>query len=809
MENTRLSSFNHRLLKYFLAAAFVLFLFQPSIFCQEPYKLPPKEIVDILDAPPLPMVSFDPAGEVMLLSYYRPIPSIEELSRPFYRLAGIRITPHNNSRQVLRFYTGFVLKNIKTGKEIRVNLPEEPRYSQPEFSPDGRFLAFQRYFDYGQELWVADTRTGEALKVFGPQLNSVLTDGFSWMPDGQSLLVSGNPEGRGPEPPAPRVPVGPNIQETSGKFAQVATYQDLLRTPYDEKLFEHYATVQLYRLDLKSGNIEKIGRPGIYQFVRPSPDGRYLLVKRIKRPYSYSVPYSSFAHTLEIWDAQGNQVKVIADLPPAEEVPRNGVPTGPRSPEWQPLKPATVVWVEALDGGNPEKPAEFRDRVLALEAPFDHEPVELFKLPQRYQGIIWLGKAGQGLVSEFEWKKRWRTTYHFDQAKPGVLRKIFDLSAQDQYNDPGRPVMTWTPAGDRIALQDGDFIYLNGSGASPEGDRPFLDKFNLRTLKKTRLFQCGKGVYETFVGFVGNRRDSIIISYESPTVPPNYYLVDLKSNKRTALTSFPDPAPRLTAVKRQLIKYRRDDGVELSGMLYLPPDYREGERLPVVVWAYPLEYTDPGTAGQVRGSPYRFTFYRGASQLFFLTQGYAVLDNAQMPVIGDPKTVNDTFIEQIVANARAAIDALDRMGIADRKRIGVGGHSYGAFMTANLLAHSDLFAAGIARSGAYNRTLTPFGFQNERRTLWEAPELYIRVSPFIYAHKINEPILLIHGEADNNSGTFPIQSERLFAAIKGLGGTARLVMLPYESHGYAARESILHVLAEMIEWFDRYVKNRK
>lgn len=791
-----------------LATLFLL----PAIFCrlgaQEPYKLPPKEIVDILTAPPLPMVSFDPTRQTMLLSYYEAMPSIEEVSRPFYRLAGIRITPHNYSRQVLRYFTKFVLKDIKSGREISVAVPEEPRYGSPEWSPDGKRLAFQRYLDNGQELWVAEVASGQARKVFGPDLNSVASDGFAWWPDSQSLLVMGNPEGRGPEPAAPRVPVGPNIQETSGKFAQVATYQDLLRTPYDEQLFEYYAAAQIFRLDLKSGRLQKIGSPGIYQLAAPSPDGKFLLVKKIKKPFSYSVPYSSFPHTLEIWDAAGQRVKIIADLPAAEEVPRNGVPTGPRSAGWQPLKPSTLVWVEALDGGDPEKPAEHRDRVLALEAPFTRDPAEVFRLHQRFQGIIWLGQAGQGLVNEFEWRKRWRTTYHFDAARPGALRKIFDLSAQDQYNDPGRPVMAPTASGELVALQDGDFIYLNGNGASPEGDRPFLDKFNLKTLKKTRLFHCQRGVYESFVAFAGAGRNRILTSFESPTSPPNYYLVDLKSGQKTALTVFPDPAPQLTAVKKQLIKYKRDDGVELSGTLYLPPGYKEGERLPVVVWAYPMEYNDPATAGQVRGSPHRFTFYRGASQLFFLTQGYAVLDNAQMPVVGDPKTMNDTFIPQIVANARAAIDILDQMGIADRKRVGVGGHSYGAFMTANLLAHSDLFAAGIARSGAYNRTLTPFGFQNERRTLWEAPDLYLKVSPFMYANRINEPILLIHGEADNNSGTFPIQSERLFAALKGFGATARLVMLPYESHGYSARESVFHVLAEMIEWFNRYVKKK-
>ncbi|MEW5900863.1 MAG: prolyl oligopeptidase family serine peptidase, partial [Acidobacteriota bacterium] len=514
--------------------------------------------------------------------------------------------------------------------------------------------------------------------------------------------------------------------------------------------------------------------------------------------------------SLEIWGRDGSPVKLLADLPAAEEVPMNGVPTGPRSLEWAPLEPASLLWAEALDGGDPEKQVPHRDKLLTLPAPFSLEPREVSRIQHRYAGTDWLSAPQKALVSEYDWKKRWQTTYLLDFAKPeAALRKIFDLSTQDDYNDPGSVVTTTTAAGGQVVLQDKDWVYLSGQGASPQGDRPFLDRMNLATAEKKRLFACAEGRYETFVAFAGASRNRIVTSSESPTDPPNYYLTDLKTKKKTALTDFRDPAPQLTGMKKELVKYKRADGVDLSGTLYLPPGYKQGERLPAVVWAYPLEYSDARVAGQVRGSPHRFTYFRGTSQLFFVTQGYAVLDGAQMPVVGDPKTMNDTFVEQIVANAQAAIDTLDGRGIADRGRVGVGGHSYGAFMTANLLAHCDLFAAGIARSGAYNRTLTPFGFQTERRTLWEALESYIKLSPFMHANKINEPVLLIHGEADNNSGTFPVQSERLFAALKGYGGRARLVMLPHESHGYIARESVLHVLAEMFEWFDKYVKIKK
>jgi dipeptidyl aminopeptidase/acylaminoacyl peptidase len=787
----------------------MLIAFGLTLRAQEPYKLPPKEIVDILDAPPTPMVSMNPTRTVMALIVYESMPSIAYVSRPILRIAGMRITPYNNSRQVLRFNTGLSLKEMKTGAVRKIALPEGAKFTFPAWAPDGNSMALLLYRDNGVELWAVDARTGTAKALTGPSVNAVsLRPG--WLPDSRRLLVALIPDGRGPAPEPPRVPIGPDIQETSGKFTKTATYQDLLKTAFDETLFDYYATAQLASIDVASGQVQKLGKPGVFADVSPSPDMNCILVDHIKRPYSYSVPYSGFAHAYEIWDKDGQLVKTLADLPPEENVPMNGVPTGPRNVEWQALKPSTLLWAEALDGGDPEKDVPYRDKVMVLSAPFAAEPREALKLQHRIAGLTPFATPGLGFASEYNWKKRWITAWLVDLDHPGIEpKKVFDLSTQDRYNDPGDPVMTTLKNGERIILQDKDWIYLEGNGASPQGDHPFLDRMNLKTMKKERLFQCQDPAYETFVDFDGASRSRIITSSESQKEPPNYYLYDLKTKKRQALTEFKDPAPQLLGVKKERITYKRDDGVSLSGTLYLPADYRPGTRLPVVVWAYPIEYSDTGTAGQVRGSVNRFTFYRGTSELFFLTQGYAVLDNAEMPVIGDPKTMNDTYVEQIVANAKAAIRKLDEMGVGDPKRVGVGGHSYGAFMTANLLAHCDLFAAGIARSGAYNRTLTPFGFQTERRTLWQAPDTYIKVSPFMHADKINEPILLIHGEADNNSGTFPIQSERLFAALKGFGATARLVMLPFESHGYSARESVLDVLAEMIEWFDKYVKNKQ
>ena len=787
----------------------LIFVLCFSLFAQEPYKLPPKEVVDIVTAPPTPRVSISSTGEFMVLAEYEAMPSIAYMAQPLLRIAGIRITPKNNSLQQTTFYTSLTIKNLEDGSTIRIALPEGANYGFPRWSFDGEWLAFPRYLENGVELWVAEAKSGKARTLTPPKINAALSSGFRWMPDNRHLLVNMVLENRGNPPEPPDVPIGPTVQETSGKSSKVWTYQDLLTNPYDEALFDYYATTQIFEIDVISGNIRKIGSPGIYSNISHSPDGNFILINKIKKPYSYSVPYSRFTHTVEIWDRNGKMVHLLADMPLADEVPLRGVSTGPRSIGWRPMAPATLVWAEALDGGDPEKEVPHRDKIMTFSAPFTDGPTEIMKIEHRYSGISWFETKGMAFVTQSDWKRRWQTTFLVNVDNPDIAPiKVFDLSSQDRYNNPGSPVSKVTKSGERMLLLDGNWIYLSGGGASPEGDRPFLDRMNIKTMKKQRLFQSGKASYETFIEFVGNSKSQIIISHESKSEPPNYYLVNLKTNERSALTDFKDPAPQLTGIKKELIKYRRDDGVELSGTLYLPSDYKKGERLPLVIWAYPREYSDPQIAGQVSGSPHRFTFFRSTSQLFFVTQGYALLDGAQMPVVGDPETMNETFIDQIVSSAKAAVDKLDSMGIIDPKRVGVGGHSYGAFMTANLLAHCDLFAAGIARSGAYNRTLTPFGFQSERRTLWEAPDLYFKISPFMHADKINEPILLIHGEADNNSGTFPIQSERFFHAVKGHGATARLVMLPNESHGYIARESVLHVLAEMFEWLDKYVKNR-
>jgi dipeptidyl aminopeptidase/acylaminoacyl peptidase len=772
------------------------------------YLLPPKEIVDIIDAPLPPMTDLSPTREVVAVIDGATLPTIEELARPFLRLAGRRINPRTNGPHRVQRYRAITLKSTVDTTEKKVTVPENGVLTWMSFSPDGRRFAFTNTRENGIELWVGDTATGTAKALTTAQLNAALGRPCEWVGNGDALLCSFVPPGRGPVRPAPTVPTGPNIQENRGVKAPVRTYQDLLESAYDEALFDYYATGQLAFVDAATGQRTPVGSPGIFETMLPSPDGNYLLAGRVHRPYSWLVPYTNFPTSVEIWDRSGKVLKQIADLPMADTVPNGGVLPGPRGYQWLPLAPATLVWAEALDNGDPRAEVPHRDKLLTLAAPFTAEPGELARTEYRFGGITWT-RAGKALLTENDRRRRWTRTWIIDE--PGATpRKLWDRGQQDAYNNPGTPLRTAAPSGTSVIQQAGDYIFLSGPGASPEGARPFVDRLNVNTLATERLFRTSGRSYEQVLGVLADDGSRILTRYESSTEPPNVYVRDLKANTRRAVTSYEHPAPQLKGVQKQLVTYKRKDGVELSATIITPPGWTPARGpLPTLLWAYPREFTDPSNAGQVTGSADRFPSLSGASHLFFLTQGYAIIDDPTMPIVGPGETANDTYVEQLVASAQAAVDRAVELGVTDRDRVVVGGHSYGAFMTANLLAHSDIFRAGLARSGAYNRTLTPFGFQNEQRTFWEVPHIYGNMSPFFFAHKINEPILLIHGEADDNSGTFPIQSERMYMALKGHGATVRYVTLPYEAHGYVARESVLHTIAEMLNWANEFAKDAK
>jgi len=800
-------------------------------FGAEPYRKPPKAVLDVLNAPATPTLSISPTHTYAMQGQPVRYPPIAELSQPMLRIAGMRINPKTNGLHNITFNSSLTLIQIPSGTEIKVEFPPSAhgnaKLSLGHWSHDGAHFAFTNTTDSGVELWIGNTATGKTHRVEGARLNAVMGGGrggafgggrggafgggssdVQWMPDNQTLLVELVKPNRGAAPVESAVPTGPNVQESLGVAAPVVTHEDMLQTPHDEDLFEYYATSQLASVDAASGKTTLVGKPGIIESVRVSPDARNLLVTIIHRPFSYLHQASAFPKEIEIWDRAGRVLHRVASMPVEDKVPINGVIVGPRSIQWRPSEPATLVWVEALDKGDLKNKVPFRDKIVSLKAPFTGQPREILKTEQRFSGIQMTEKGGLALVEDSERTTRRVRTYLLDVDKqPDQAPKlVWSLNNQDRYRSPGTPLSKATPNGGRVLLQDGDSIFLTGPGASPEGDHPFLDRFNLTTLKAERLFRCDDDHYEVVEALLDDHGDQFLTRRESPTEPPNYY-VRTATGQAAAVTHFADPQPVFRKVTKQLVTYKRPDGVPLSFDLYLPPDYKAGTRLPTIIWAYPREFNDADTAGQVSGSSKRFTEVTGYSHLFHVLDGYAVLDNAAMPVVGDPDTVNDTYIDQIVADAKAAIDKAAAMGVTDPARVGVGGHSYGAFMTANLLAHCDLFKAGVAESGAHNRTLTPFGFQSERRTIWQAPDVYLKMSPFLYADKIKTPILLIHGEADDNDGTFPIQSDRMYQAIRGNGGTVRLVFLPFEAHGYRAKETTEHVIWEKMTWFNKYVKN--
>ena len=790
------------------------------------YQMPPAPLQAIVDAPRAPTLSLSPKRNLAAVLPTPSLPSIGEVAQPELKLAGLRINPRTYSASRFSFHTGLGLLDIDTQKEIKVSgLPAAPRIADLAWSPDQRYLAFTHVAfadaargvkESGVELWLLDVQTKVARKLAATPLSAVYGRGFSWMPDSKTLLVQLKPARLGAAPVPTGIPTGPSIQDSvpGGGVKQLRTYPDLLKNEQDAQLFEHYTTVQLALLDV-TGKQRLLGQPG--QFLRASiaPGGKYVLTTSILRPYSYIVPAHDFGHRIDVRDLTGKVVHTVATLPLEEGLPpgNDAVSAGVRSVSWRVDAPATLVWAEAQDGGDPARAAEIRDIVYTQAAPFTDKPAVLARLASRYAGVAW-GRGDLALLSEAWYKTRAVKQWKIAPDQPSTPADlVYAGSFEDRYNDPGTPVMRADAAGlPRLLIAADGSILLDGQGASKDGDRPFIDRLNLATKQKQRLFQSAAPYYENVVAVLDEDGSRFLSTRESPTEQPNYYVRNLKPGAAalTPLTHFPHPLPQLKDVQKELIRYKRADGVDLTATLMLPPNYdvkRDGP-LPTLMWAYPQEFKTASAASQTKGSPYKFNAVSYWGPAAFLSMGYAVLDNPSFPIVGNgEQEPNDTYLPQLVADAEAAVNEVVRRGVADRDRIAIGGHSYGAFMTGNLLAHTRLFRAGIARSGAYNRTLTPFGFQSEDRPFWQAQTVYQAMSPFNYADKIKDALLMIHGEQDNNSGTFPIQSERMFQAIKGLGGTARLVMLPNESHAYRARESIMHMLYESNNWLEKYVKN--
>jgi dipeptidyl aminopeptidase/acylaminoacyl peptidase len=778
---------------------------------------PPEDVLEVLHAPQLPWVWTAPSGEHLLLADPVTYPPLAELAAPMHKLAGMRVNPVATGFHGRHGATSPRLVQVEGGAVTPLDLPGDAEVDDVIWTADGQRFAITTKHPDHVGLWVGSVE-GDLTEIKDLALNELLGTAVQWLPDQRRLLVRRIPE-RGPAPQPPAIPVGPEILGGAGASAR-STYEarNLLRTAHDDALFEYYATSELVVLDPAKGEVKVLGKPALYTMADSSPDGSFLLVERLVGPWSHEVPWWRFASEIEVWDANGKRVASIASLPLADEVPIHGVPLGPRNVSWRATAPHTLFWVEALDGGDPVAEVPHRDRLMRLDAPFTVDPEEVFRAEHRIQTwqMIWGADGGTLMLTQRERMRRWRYTWLLD-VDEGTSRLWFDLDEDDRYGSPGFPLLRPLPNGRWVLHQQGDAVYFRGSGATDQGDRPFLDLRHMETGETQRLFRCDPARYEVFVAFAGDEKHFVMRS-ESAADVPNYYLAILgkkitaaegeaiRALTRKPITRFEDPAPQLREIEKRIVRYEREDGVLLSFHLHLPPGYKEGTPLPTVLYAYPLEYSGASTAGQVRGSTQRFSRFYGASHLFFLLRGYAVLDRTAMPMLGDPETTYDSFVPQLVADAEAAVAKAIDIGVADPERIGVIGHSHGGLMVANLLAHTDLFRAGIARSGSYNKTNQPFGFQSERRSLFEATDVYIRVSPTFFADQVNEPVLIIHGADDSNPGTLTFQSEVFFEAVRGSGGTARLVLLPHEDHGYRARESVEHVLWEQLRWFDRHVK---
>jgi len=778
------------------------------------YQTPPKEIADLLLAKPTPGVSIDGKAEWILFSERNSYPSVEELAMPEYRIAGLRLNPNNYSPSRQNYINNFSLKNIKSNQTTQVTGLPSPLYAgNISWNPAETKIAFTNTTQKGVDLYIIDIATKKAVKTNKSFLNVVLGSGLTWLND-NTIIYRAVTKPASAAPTKPLMPKGPTIQQNLGKAAPSATYQDLIKSPFDEQLFEFFATSQLVK---NTGGVETpIGKPAIYGTVSLSPDKNYLMTETIKKPFSYLVSAYGFPSTVSITDLTGKTIKVVAELPSSEGTPSgyDNTQNVARSFDWRDDEPATLIWAKPLDSGLIKKNVPFHDAVYALSAPFTGNEKELFKTQTRYRGIQW-GDANLALIMEGLRSKQTNKVSRYNPAT-GAVEELYTRNQTDAYGNPGTPVTTRNKYGRQVIkmVDNGTKLLMNNPiGSSEKGDLPFLAKFDLASKKNEIIWRSAEGTFEYVTDVINPDKLVLLTRKESQKMVPNYFIKNLVLRiADQPITDFANPYPSLDGITKEKMSYKRADGVDLTGDLYLPKGYDKAKDgpLPTLIWAYPREFNSAADAAQIRGSKDKFTAISWGSPIYWVTRGYAILDNAEMPIVAkDGKKPNDTFIEQLKLNAEAAINKLSDLGVGDKKRMAVGGHSYGAFMTANLLAHTDLFAAGIARSGAYNRTLTPFGFQNEERTYWQVPQLYYEMSPFSYADKIKTPLLLIHGDSDDNPGTFPINSERLFNAIKGAGGTTRFVFLPYEAHGYRGKENILHTLWEEDQWLEKYVKGKK
>lgn len=769
------------------------------------YQVPPPAIQDVLTATPPPVAKADAQGKKLLLIQYQLLSSVNELACSTLGLAGLEIDSGNNGLRGDGFTGTMMVHHLEGDRRIAITgIPRGVKLSSPTWSPNGAKIAFCVHYSDKIELWYADASSGRAKAIRGIRVNKIFDNAFEWLSN-EELLCRIVPK-RG-EAPAREQVIAPVVQENTGERKPARTYQDLLRDNQDAILFDYYARSQVVITNLK-GKQTKVGQPGVIYYSSPSPDGNYVLIETIHRPYSYTVRYNCFPRQVNLYSRRGRFLQTVAQLPLLDKImpSRDAASPVARRHDWRADSPATLYWIEAKDKGNPKSQVDIRDELYTWEAPFTGKPQLLHRCKDRFYSVVW-GNDLVALVNERWWQDRRYTTYSVNPTDRSKNKELFGYSLNDHYANPGTPATQDNRYGREVLTLTGhNEIYLLGEGASPEGNRPFADLFDITTGQKKRLWQSQPPYYEAPETVLNADQQTILIKRESIQEPPNYFLQDILQDEQQQLTFYNHPYPQLKNVQKKEVRLVRADSVVLTAYIYLPKDYKLTKgRLPTVVWAYPVDYYDTDNAGQRAGSPYQFTYLPILPPVSLITQGYAVVLTT-MPVVGKRDMApNDSYLSEIKANAEAVLSKGYHLGIVDTARVAVAGHSYGASMVANLVTHTSLFKAGIALSGAYNRTLTPFGFQSEERTYWEATNTYNTLSPFHSAESMKVPLLLVHGESDNNSGTFPLQSDRYYQALQGLGATVRYVKLPYEDHTYRAKESYYHLYWEMVSWLDRYL----
>jgi dipeptidyl aminopeptidase/acylaminoacyl peptidase len=757
----------------------------------EGYREPGAVVVRLLTAPPPPEVILHSGSGRVALLFREPVIELVRLARPWLGLAGYRFDPRTRTSGVEPLVVRVeVIRVGATEGDSRVEWRPRggARLDHVRFSPDGRMLSALAVADGPARLVLFDVVSGKE-RVLKTPVNPAWGDPCTWVGN-DTLLCRVVPANLAPAPPAQPVP---EIVEHLSGPAPTRTYSNLLESSHEELLFQHYFAVELARVDLH-GRVRRLAvTPGLISSVEPSPDGKLAVLTRIQHPFSPLVPAREFPSVVELWDL-GTGGRLYASNPSGFDVTAEETDQEePRRAAWKPGASSTLGWIERTT----EKGAFRQDRWLSLKAPFTGEPLEVVRSDRPIKAFGWTTAGTPHFSTAKEEGSGVRVFVVFEDGP----QEIWSGSTGDRYGDPGRALRVDGDTGPVLEVR-GE-IFLAGDGLGPDGPRPFLDAFQWSSRRTERVFAAEPGVFEVVLGVLDPEGPVLLTSRETESEPPNLYV--LRGTKRTALRPLATPYPDLAHVSRRVVRYTRPDGVALSGSLYLPAGWSGDAPLPTLVWIYPYEFSDREQAEQIDVRSFRFHKVKGPSPLAALLEGYAVLLNPTVPILYEGSGVNDDYIPQLVASVEAAVDHLVETGVAAPGRIAVAGRSYGAFSSANLLIHSRRFATAIAMSGAYNRTLTPFGFQREKRSFWEATGLYCSISPFFHADRIEVPILLIHGGADENPGTPPLQARRFVHALVGEGVPVRYVELPYEGHHYWARESVLHAAAEMIDWLDRTI----